>query len=472
MFFHKWSARARELEGQEEELKKSMPGHVAGILAPKRLLLWRELMVEFGYPDVGVFEEVVSGFKLTGNTPLTSIFPPTFKPSKRSLQDIGDWASDLRGRVLDRCKPQGEEDAIVHSKTIDERTKGWARGPISPNDLGSDSLVSRRFGLKQGPKTGLIDDLTMGGVNKLVIVHESPKPHGPDIVAGMLLSCMRELPGVELRGRAYDLRSAYRQLPIHLESLKHSYVAHWNEQDGAVEIDQLLALPFGASRSVYGFLRVVTSVWWLGCICLCLMWSVFFDDFVTIAREQDVRHTESAATAFFRLLGWDFDDCGVKAVSFDLIFKALGVSFDLTAAAKGAVTIANTESRIAELCQTIGEILACKTLSKAAALRLRGRMQFCDSFVFGRSSKLCLQAVTQHAHESVSEKVGDDLRASLFRFETACRLASLMLSRHHMMIRFSSSRMLATSPVPSGAQVWALPCLMRADASSPSSPCM
>ena len=98
----------------------------------------------------------------------------------------------------------------------------------------------------------------------------------------------------------------------------------------------------------------------------------------------------------------------MKAVSFDLSFKALGVSFDLTAAAKGAVTI--------ELCQTIGEILACKTLSKAAALRLRGRMQFCDSFVFGRSSKLCLQAVTQHAHESVSEKVGGDLWASLFRF--------------------------------------------------------
>ena len=98
--------------------------------------------------------------------------------------------------MLDRCKPQGQEAAIVHSKTIDERTKGWARGRISPKDLGSDSLVSRRFGLKQGPKTRLIDDLTMGGVNELVIVHESPKPHGPDIVAGMLLSCMRELPGV------------------------------------------------------------------------------------------------------------------------------------------------------------------------------------------------------------------------------------------------------------------------------------
>jgi len=27
-------------------------------------------MVEFGYPDVEVFDEVVSGFKLAGNTPL------------------------------------------------------------------------------------------------------------------------------------------------------------------------------------------------------------------------------------------------------------------------------------------------------------------------------------------------------------------------------------------------------------------
>ena len=90
---------------------------------------------------------------------------------------------------------------------------------LSPGVLEPDSLVSRRFGLKQGPKTRLIDDLTMGGVNEWVIVHESPKPHGPDIIAGMLLTCMRELPGVELKGRAYDLRSACRQLPVHLESL-------------------------------------------------------------------------------------------------------------------------------------------------------------------------------------------------------------------------------------------------------------
>ena len=127
------------------------------------------------------------------------------------------WAPVRRDKVLGRCKPQGEEDSTVHAKTTEERDKGLACGPVSPGSLAPDSLVSRRFGLKQGPKSRLIDDLTMGGANELVIVHESPKPHGPDIIAGTLLTCMRELPGAALRGRAYDLCSAYRQLPVHLE---------------------------------------------------------------------------------------------------------------------------------------------------------------------------------------------------------------------------------------------------------------
>ena len=29
-----------------------------------------------------------------------------------------------------KCKPQGEEDEVVHTKTLDERSKGWARGSI------------------------------------------------------------------------------------------------------------------------------------------------------------------------------------------------------------------------------------------------------------------------------------------------------------------------------------------------------
>ena len=421
VFFKKWIARSKELEDSEAAFKKSMAPHVSSILAPKKLLLWKELMEEYGYPDKEVFDEVTQGILLTGATPITGAFPPVFKPPTRSASDLCEWGPSLRAKILDRVRPQGEEDTVVHAKTVEERNKSWARGPLSRDELAKDSLVSRRFGLQQGAKTRLVDDMSASGVNELVMVHESPKPHGPDVIAGAALAAMRKMPQEPLSGRAYDLRSAYRQLPIHPSSLKHALVSHWNPEQCAVEIDQLLALPFGAARSVYGFLRAAASVWWLGCTCLGLMWSVFYDDFVTLARTRDVRHTDAAATTFFHLLGWQFDECGEKAFEFSSVFKALGVLFDLNGAHEGRVLIKNTPSRIDELCQLITQIVDSRTLSRAAAQRLRGRMQFCDGFLFGRASRLCLKAVTRHIHSTCDEVQGDELWESLLRFRDCLR---------------------------------------------------
>ena len=63
-------------------------------------------MVEFGYLDVEVLDEVVSGFKLTGKTPLTSIFPPhSSHPGAIGHRRL--MAPALREKVRDRCKPSG-----------------------------------------------------------------------------------------------------------------------------------------------------------------------------------------------------------------------------------------------------------------------------------------------------------------------------------------------------------------------------
>ena len=157
-----------------------------------------------------------------------------------------------------------------------------------------------------------------------------------------------------------------------------------------------------------------------------LVWSVFFDDFVTASRQVDVRHTEAAATALFKLLGWEYDEFDEKSTEFSSVFKALGVSFNLAAAEHGRVMLSNTASRVAELVQTISEILERKSLPRAAALRLRGRMQFCDSFLFGRASRLCLQAVTRHAYDGASHLVSDDLWDALHRYKEC-----LQVSRPH-----------------------------------------
>ena len=185
-----------------------------------------------------------------------------------------------------------------------------------------------------------------------------------------------------------------------------------------MEVDQLLALPFGASRSVFGFIRAATSIWWLGCVALGICWSVFFDDFITISKSEDVKHTEAAVCTFFRVLGWLFDDCGSKAVNFSSCFKALGVMFNLSQARHGFITLSNTPARIAELTGLITDLLSTRTLTRAEAQRLRGRMQFCDGFLFGRASRLSLQAVSKHVHSTSDIVCNEDLWDALLRFRS------------------------------------------------------
>ena len=180
------------------------------------------------------------------------------------------------------------------------------------------------------------------------------------------------------------------------------------------------ALPFGASRSVYSFLRVAHSLWWLGAVALHFIWSSFFDDFVTLAREGEALALDPAIAQFFKLLGWATSG-GDKDLPFDTKFKALGVEVDLGEWRMGKASFRNTAKRVEELVQTIDEILGSGTLSAQLALSLRGRMQFAKSQIWGRAAKICLNAVTSHAHTPPVGPLSDGLIASLKSFRESLR---------------------------------------------------
>ena len=115
---------------------------------------------------------------------------------------------------------------------------------------------------------------------------ESPKPHTTDVVASVVLELLKNCK-VGVLGRAFDLKSAYRQLGINKDSFWAAYIVVFNPSTRSPEIFQLQAVPFGATRSVFSFLRIAHSLWWLGCSQLKLMWSNFYDDFVTFALSEN-----------------------------------------------------------------------------------------------------------------------------------------------------------------------------------------
>ena len=158
--------------------------------------------------------------------------------------------------MLQNVKPLGELDEAVLKKTLEERDAGWLEGPIPLSELEDHAVISRRFGIMQGSKMRVIDDYSMSGVNATVQVSESPKPHATGQVVALCLSLLANCGHQTMMGRTFDLKSAYRQLCIAPQSSWASYVACWDASAKAPKVFRVRALPFGASRAVYAFLRV------------------------------------------------------------------------------------------------------------------------------------------------------------------------------------------------------------------------
>ena len=423
-----WMERANLLKHDEDALHSSLPPPLARILKPKRLVLFREMLTHYGYPDVGVVDEMTEGTTLTGVSPHVSCFEQSFKPAKLTEGDLAACAASSRHAMFRSTRSSGDQfiDEEVHTKTLAEVESGWLEGPIPFDSLPVDAVVNRRFGIKQSSgesvKVRLIDDFSASGVNSSVQVSSMPKLHTLDVVAALSLELSRPPMHEPWMGKTVDLSAAYRQLGISPQSERVSYVSVYNPHLKKPEVYLMRALPFGASRSVYSFLRASHALWWLGCVALGLTWSSFFDDFVTFCRSSECKLVAGIIVQYFKLLGWQVSS-GDKDLPFAPEFKALGVEIDLKDCQLGFIVFKNTAKRIHELVETISELLANGRMSQPEALSLRGRMQFAKAQIWGRAARLCLNAVTEHAYSSCDGSLSSATCAAMSTFRE-CLLSS------------------------------------------------
>ncbi|CAE7412954.1 pol, partial [Symbiodinium sp. CCMP2456] len=68
-YIERWSRRAKALEPEEAKLKAGMSQHRRKILDSKRILLFKEMLEDIRYDDIGVVQELIEGATLTGDLP-------------------------------------------------------------------------------------------------------------------------------------------------------------------------------------------------------------------------------------------------------------------------------------------------------------------------------------------------------------------------------------------------------------------
>ena len=403
-FFMKWTKRAVQLDCEERMLKQSMHGDVADAVKGKRILLFEEMLRATAFPDLGVVDELRHGSDLTGDIPLTNMLPGKFEPALISETELCANAARIRTAAVKEVRSSGDEeiDKIVWQKTLEEVEKGWLVGPLDEKHVPKDRPLSRRFGLKQRHgKVRLIDDYSESGVNSCVTVSESPMLHTVDVACAMMMvwfsACKEHGLDSAMAVRTFDLASAYRQVGLSESGQRFAFLRVFNPESGKASFFRSKVLPFGAVRSVHSFLRLARALWWLGVKGCCILWTSFYDDFISFSKPFLVGSTEQAVTALFKLLGWIFAEEGDKAQPFDMRCSALGVVFNLGSASTGKALVCNTESRRLELCEDIAQVVSGGRLSSKQAQRLRGRMQFAESQLFGRTGRRCLRVLTDFA---------------------------------------------------------------------------
>eukprot|EP00435_Cladocopium_sp_Y103_P067316 s126_g29.t2 len=436
----RFSKRALELSADEAALKRSLDPDVEKILHSKRLLLFKEMADEAGVGDDNLFAELKSGFTLTGAMPESGQFPAKLKPAMISVQQLRESSVWAKRMIHASCKRIANDEEIacaVYEETLQQLNDGWVKGPFTEEQLDKKFdgcwIPSKRFGVRQGQKIRAVDDFSEFLINSSVSSVEKLQLFGIDEVvntartflgchyiqvdeAMSALSCNSALfeplkYWKRLRGRALDLKSAYKQLARSPQDAWASILAVWNVKLQKVEFFESVALPFGSVCAVMAFNRMARALRLILAELFMIVNTNFFDDFCQLETTELCSSAWSTAELVMQLLGWRISTSDDKRLPFADEFQMLGAVVDLSRSADGIIRVKNKESRIKDISALVDEVCSRDTIPLSIFETLKGRLLYAAGHTFGRCTQLAIQLISRLARRGPLVLLDDNFKA-------------------------------------------------------------
>ena len=408
----------KKLQHDESELHKTMPPYMQTVLKGKKILLFKRLLEETSYDDMEVCSFIQEGTQLFGHHSIPPYAATKIVPAVSTVEQLQREAPWRRKAV--RTEATDEVASLLDFQSLDEVQRGFLSGPFSTEDevstfLGrSDWVVNPRFVLLQGPnqKPRVIDNCRQSGLNATFTSLELLQLHDFDMVVSvakpikscvtnqqvnLVLSsgeCLRgnvhsSLKTTQWMARSLDLAKAYKQLAVHPNS-RHLAVVGYQLADRSWKYYVSNALPFGATASVFGFLRVSRALWHLATVMLSIPGCCYFDDFPHY-EVASLRHSsQQAYETLLKILGWRFAE-GEKNLPFDTSYNILGASIDLSSLGVGTIKVSNKHGRMEHIANLVTSLKSSLSMTDAAILR--GHIVFASGFCLGRALRPAMGAV-------------------------------------------------------------------------------
>ena len=387
----------------ERKLHDQMEPHLKRVLDTKNILMFKELLRTMNYPDDKLADELAAGFPLYGWLPPSGVFPGHVKPPELHPSALLKMSASFSKRATASVKSSGDvnHDLALWEATMSEVGEGYVTGPFDAGDVPKGALVVPRFGLQQKNKLRPIDNYTAAGTNLAVGTTEKLQIDSIDELAAMIKGWMQIAgKGLELVGRTFDLRKAYRQIGICREHLHASWFCVWCPSESKVKYFHLDSMPFGATASVSAFLRISLALKMIGIYHCNIIWTSFYDDYICVCKKGDEQSTGVMIQSLFSSLGWVLSSDPEKDKDFSTVFQALGVEVDLTCVPQGYFQVSNTGSRKVEVSDAIDAVLGADALGVKESIALRSRLTFAESQIFGRTARLALHSIGEPGRSS------------------------------------------------------------------------
>jgi hypothetical protein len=267
--------------------------------------------------------------------------------------------------------------------------------------LGTDQWVpTQRFEVHQKNKVRGCDSATVNLVNVVTVVLEKLQLPSTDENVAVIRMLLSSSAGAQVRAWVLDERKAYRQVAIDPAHRKFSVVAFRHFEIGKVAYFIMIGHSFGLVSAVYNYNRrsaLVNEI--LQKIFMMISFN-FYDDKYGFETYKTIHSAMECAQSVHQWLGVMYDQ---KKLQLGQLVDILGITYDFS-----ELILRIKAGRKEELFEEIKWILESGLLEPGHAGKLKGKLMFADSQLWGKVGRAFLLAISERQY---SKSLGKDQKA-------------------------------------------------------------
>ena len=382
------------------------------------IALWRELSTEAKVVDIHLIDEMLNGFSVIGPISKSYRWASLDNTPAISEQELQERAWEFSRKVLKniaKCEVTEHTEKVWES-TMEDVEESVSLGPFFTTGqvsaiVGDPWIPTQRFEVVQKNKVRGVDSATVNGINTASAVVEKLDLPSTDVnVAALRWLRSNAADGSEIRGWVLDERKAYRQIAIKPDHRRWSVIALKQPSSDKVAFFVMVGHSFGLVSSVYNYNRrsaAITDI--LRRVFLVAAFN-FYDDKYGFEPSTTIDSAFLCAQKVHWWLGAQFDNKKLQLSSDPTI---LGVTYDLV-----GMRLLIKQKRKEEILDEINSIMCSGVLPPGQAGKLRGKLMFGASQLWGKVGRAFLRSLSERQYSNYSAtKINPAITRSLHEWK-------------------------------------------------------